>query len=116
MMSKWRGPCLRCVVQEGRPPFATECPSYGALLDFEDLDSALDDTALPSGYGHAKGVEFSLVYSGTFNPYPNSLRLERVGDADGTNGFASACGGMDDRDHDGTLGRMYLRCVSIANA
>ena len=102
-----------------RACFSVFCPTLPdrGLINFEDIPGSMDNQPLPIDYGSNKGVEISLVKIGTFDPYhPQGLGqpmrpiLEAAGSADGVTGFWSSCGSaMRDRDHEYSLGRMFLR-------
>eukprot|EP00670_Eutreptiella_braarudii_P004942 CAMPEP_0174288368 /NCGR_PEP_ID=MMETSP0809-20121228/20295_1 /TAXON_ID=73025 ORGANISM="Eutreptiella gymnastica-like, Strain CCMP1594" /NCGR_SAMPLE_ID=MMETSP0809 /ASSEMBLY_ACC=CAM_ASM_000658 /LENGTH=415 /DNA_ID=CAMNT_0015385493 /DNA_START=82 /DNA_END=1329 /DNA_ORIENTATION=+ len=92
------------------PHVQTEACHPVGLVDFDAGTAGLDNAEIPPDYGTDVGVQFALVYPGTFEPYPNRPRLEAVGTTDGTTGLWSVCGAhLHDCDHNGTVGRMFLR-------
>ena len=69
----------------------------------------MDNQELPVDYGKNDGISFALVHTGTFDDYPNRPRLEAVGNDKVHTAFGGSCTGMNDRDHLGTLGDVFLR-------
>jgi hypothetical protein len=115
-LSKWVDECKAAEddfedVDEGDvelPDETPECPPGGGHVDFEDL-VGMDNQELPVDYGKNDGISFALVHTGTFDDYPNRPRLEAVGNDKVHTAFGGSCTGMNDRDHLGTLGDVFLR-------